>query len=101
FTEADWEDIVSRFLRSDVGLGEGDVVMVKTPYALVTTAHQMQRAARAAGATVVPADNRSRQMPYTRVVRLLRDLPVSVSWSLPTEVLIWAYVARQMGLSPE
>lgn len=101
FTDRDWNDVVTRFLRSDVRLNSSDMVMVKTPYALVTTAHQMHLAARAAGATVVPADNRSHNMPYVRVVRLLRDLPITVAWCLPTEVQIWAFVARRLGLSPE
>ena len=101
FTDADWDDVVSRFLRSDVGLNSKDMVIVKTPYALVTTAHQMHQAARVAGATVVPADNRSHNMPYARVVRLLRDLPITVAWCLPTEVQLWAFVARRLGLSPE
>lgn len=100
FTENDWQDIQSRFLRSRVALGAGDMVFVKTPYSLVTTAHQMHGAARAAGATVVPADNRSRNMPYRRVLRLLRDLPITVTWCLPTEAQIWAYLARQIGLDP-
>jgi len=100
FTESDWQDIQSRFLRSRVALGHRDMVFVKTPYSLVTTAHQMHGAARAAGATVVPADNRSRNMPYRRVLRLLRDLPITVTWCLPTEAQTWAYLARQMGLDP-
>jgi phenylacetate-CoA ligase len=100
FTENDWLDIQNRFLRSRVGLGPRDMVFVKTPYSLVTTAHQMHGAARLVGATVVPADNRSRNMPYRRVLRLLKDLPITVTWCLPTEALIWAYLARQMGLDP-
>lgn len=101
FTDRDWQDIATRFLRSDVRLTSSDMVMVKTPYALVTTAHQMHLAARTAGAAVVPADNRSHNMPYTRVIRLLRDLPITVTWSLPTEVLLWAFVAKKMGYRPE
>lgn len=101
FTENDWQDVSSRFLRSDIQLSSKDMVMVKTPYALVTTAHQMHHAARSVGATVVPADNRSSNMPYARVIRLLSDLPITVAWCLPTEVLLWAVVARKMGLSPE
>lgn len=100
FTEADWDDVASRFLRNDVGLNADDMVMVKTPYALVTTAHQMHLAARMAKAAVVPADNRSGNMPYARVIRLLRDLPITVAWCLPTEVQIWACIAEKMGLSP-
>lgn len=100
FTENDWDDIASRFSRNAVGLRQGDVVFVKTPYSMVTTAHQMHRAARACGATVVPADNRSSVMPYARVIRLLRALPITVPWCLPTEALLWAEAARQAGLDP-
>lgn len=100
FTESDWDDIVTRFTRSQIRLSAHDVVFIKTPYSLVTTAHQMERAARLVGATVIPADNRSRNMPYAKVVRLLRTLPVTVAWCLPTEALIWAAAARAQGLDP-
>jgi phenylacetate-CoA ligase len=100
FTERDWDDVASRFLRSAVGLGPGDALLVKTPYSMVTTAHQAHRAARLAGAMVVPADNRSTNMPYSRVIKLLRDLPITVAWCLPTEVLLWAAAAREAGLLP-
>ncbi|WP_224363922.1 phenylacetate--CoA ligase family protein [Hyalangium versicolor] len=100
FTERDWEDILSRFLRNGVRLCREDMVLIKTPYALVTTAHQMHGAARSVGATIVPADNRSANMPYSRVLRLLHDLPVTVAWCMPTEVLLWAYAARRSGRAP-
>jgi phenylacetate-CoA ligase len=100
FTKRDWEDVASRFLRSQVALTPDDMVLIKTPYSMVTTAHQMHAAAQSVGATIVPADNRSSNMPYARVMRLLQDLPITVTWSLPTEVLIWGYLARKMGLDP-
>lgn len=101
FTEADWDEVADRFNRSAVGLRAGDLVLIKTPYALVTTAHQMQRACARAGAAVVPADNRSSNMPYSKVVRLLADLPITVAWCLPTEALLWSRAARLAGLEPE
>jgi phenylacetate-CoA ligase len=100
FTEGDWEDVASRFARSAVKMTSRDAVMVKTPYAMVTTAHQMHRAARLCGAMVIPADNRSGNMSYPRVVRLLRDVPVTVTWSMPTEGLLWAAAAWRAGLDP-
>ncbi|CAM5686940.1 phenylacetate--CoA ligase family protein [Streptomyces aurantiogriseus] len=100
FTDADWHDVVSRFVRSAVDLSPADTVMVRTPYAMLTTAHQAHRAARLRGATVVPADNRSLVTPYARVVRSLRDLEVTVAWCLPSEALLWAAAARAAGLDP-
>jgi phenylacetate-CoA ligase len=97
FTEGDWDDVAARFLRNAVNLGRADTVLVKTPYAMVTTAHQTHRAARLAGALVVPADNRSSNMSYPRVLRLLRDIPVTVAWCMPTEALLWAAAARLAG----
>jgi phenylacetate-CoA ligase len=101
FTENDWTDVASRFARNAANMTPGDAVLVKTPYAMVTTAHQMHRAARLSGAMVVPADNRSGNMSYPRVVRLLRDIPVSVTWSLPTEPFLWAAAARRLEANPE
>jgi phenylacetate-CoA ligase len=101
FTESDWDDVASRFARSAVGMTSSDAVLVKTPYAMVTTAHQMHRAARLCGAMVIPADNRSGNMSYPRVVRLLRDIPVTVTWSMPTEGLLWAAAAWRAGVDPQ
>jgi phenylacetate-CoA ligase len=101
FTEQDWFDVADRFARSAVGLNSADTLMVKTPYSMVTTAHQAHRAAYLKGATVVPADNRSSIMPYMKVVRLLHDLGVTVAWCLPSECLLWAAAARHGGYRTE
>jgi len=101
FTAADWQDIAERFLRNHIGLSSDDTLLIKTPYSMVTTAHQAQRAGEKAGALVVPGDNRTSNMPYSRVVQLLRDLGVSVTWSLPTEVLLWFLAAQANQMTPE
>jgi phenylacetate-CoA ligase len=100
YTETDWVDLADRYLRKWVGIGADDTFLVRTPYALMITGHLAQAAARRLGATVVPADNRSLAMPFARVVRLLHDLEVTLSWSLPTEPLLWAAAARLAGLAP-
>lgn len=100
FTERDWDAIASRFVRNGAGIGAKDMILIKTPYSMVTTAHQMHRAARSRGALVVPADNRSSNMPYSKVVRLLKDLPITLAWCLPTETFLWAAAARLAGLDP-
>jgi phenylacetate-CoA ligase len=99
-TDADWAEIVDRFGRSAARVSADDTVLVKTPYAMATTAHQMHRMARARGAMIVPADNRTTMTPYSRVIRLLRDLDVTVTWSLPFETLVWAAAARLAGHDP-
>ncbi|WP_158887107.1 phenylacetate--CoA ligase family protein [Amycolatopsis anabasis] len=101
FTEADWYDVIDRFSRNAIGLLPADTVLVRTPYSMLTTAHQAHQAARLRGATVVPADNRSLVMPYARVIKVLRDLEVTVAWCLPTECLLWVAAARAAGLRPE
>ncbi|WP_326686794.1 MULTISPECIES: AMP-binding protein [unclassified Streptomyces] len=101
FSERDWHDVTDRFSRHAVGLNCDDTVLVRTPYAMLTTAHQAHQAARSRGATVVPADNRSLVMPYARVVRALHDLDVTVAWCLPSEALLWVAAAREAGYRPE
>jgi phenylacetate-CoA ligase len=101
YTEADWADLVERYGRKWVGIGPSDVFLVRTPYALMITGHLAQAAARHHGATVVPGDNRSAAMPYRRVVRVLHDLGVTLTWSLPTETLLWAAAARAAGWRPD
>jgi phenylacetate-CoA ligase len=100
-TQLDWLDATSRFGRSTVGLTPSDVLMVKTPYSLMQTAHLAHATGRMKGATVVPADHRSSNMPYSRAVRLLHDLPVTVAWCIPTDCLLWAAAARLAGRAPE
>lgn len=101
FTEDDWSDIIDRFVRNDITLTAADTLLVRTPYALLTTGHQAHLAGRYTGATVVPADNRSAVVTHARVVQLLRDLDVTVAWCLPTECLLWAACARAVGLRPD
>lgn len=100
YTEADWTDLAERYARKWVGIGPDDVFLVRTPYALMITGHLAHAAARSHGATVVPGDNRSLAMPFSRVLRVLHDLEVSLSWSMPTETLLWAAAARAAGLDP-
>jgi phenylacetate-CoA ligase len=97
YTESDWLDLAERFARKWTGITAADTMMVRTPYALMITGHLAHAAARLHGATVVPADNRSLATPYSRVVRLLHDLGVTLTWSLPTDTLLWAAAARVGG----
>ncbi|MFG1924608.1 phenylacetate--CoA ligase family protein [Cryptosporangium sp. NPDC048952] len=100
YTQSDWDDLATRYARKHVGIRADDTFLVRTPYALMITGHLAHAAARRAGATVVPADNRSLAMPYARLVRVLHDLDVSVTWSMATETLLWAAAARLAGYSP-
>ncbi|WP_067501972.1 phenylacetate--CoA ligase family protein [Actinoplanes sp. TFC3] len=100
YTERDWADLTERFARKHVGIHATDTLLVRTPYALMITGHLAQAAGRFCGATVVPADNRTLAVTYAKVVRLLHDLDVSLTWSLPTDTLLWAAAARLAGLRP-
>jgi phenylacetate-CoA ligase len=100
YTAEDWVDLAERYARKWVPIGPGDTFLVRTPYALMITGHLAHAAARLHGATVVPGDNRSLAMPYSRVVRVLHDLGVTLTWSMPTETLLWAAAARAAGLRP-
>ncbi|MCC8244958.1 phenylacetate--CoA ligase family protein [Saccharothrix luteola] len=100
YTADDWTDLAERFARKWNGIDETDTLLVRTPYALMITGHLAQAAGRLRGATVVPGDNRSLAMPYSRVLRVLHDLDVTLTWSMPTETLLWAAAAREAGLDP-
>ncbi|GIF03416.1 phenylacetate--CoA ligase [Actinoplanes siamensis] len=100
YTADDWADLIDRYARTHVGIRPSDTFLVRTPYALMLTGHVAHAAARACGATVVPADNRSLATPYAKVVRLLHDLGVTLTWSLPTDALLWAAAAERLGLRP-
>jgi phenylacetate-CoA ligase len=100
YTAGDWTDLAERYARKWIGISAADTFMVRTPYALMITGHLAHAAARLHGATVVPGDNRSLAMPYSRVVRVLHDLGVTLTWSMPTETLLWAAAARAAGHRP-
>jgi phenylacetate-CoA ligase len=100
YTAADWQDLVDRYARKHVGIRDDDTFLVRTPYALMITGHLAHAAARSRGATVVPADNRSSAMPYAKVIRVLHDLGVTLTWSLATDTLLWAAAARLAGRQP-
>ncbi|GAA1739758.1 AMP-binding protein [Luedemannella helvata] len=100
YTAKDWIDLAERYARKWVGITPDDTFFVRTPYALMITGHLAQAGARLHGATVVPGDYRSLAMPYSRVVQALHDLEVSLTWSIPTEPLVWAATARAAGLDP-
>jgi phenylacetate-CoA ligase len=100
YTAGDWLDLVDRYARKHIGIEATDTFMVRTPYALMITGHLAHAAARARGATVVPADNRSLATPYAKVVRVLHDLGVTLTWSLPTDTLLWAAAAELAGHRP-
>ncbi|RSM65248.1 phenylacetate--CoA ligase family protein [Kibdelosporangium aridum] len=101
YTDEDWVDLSERYARKWIGISNTDTFLVRTPYALMITGHLAHAAARLCGATVVPGDNRSLAMPYSRVIRVMHDLSVTLTWSMPTETLLWAAAARAAGLRPE
>ncbi|SCL41851.1 phenylacetate-CoA ligase [Micromonospora pallida] len=101
YTAEDWTDLAERFARKWIGMSAEDVFLVRTPYALLLTGHLAHAAGRLRGATVVPGDNRSLAMPYARVVRVMHDLEVTLTWSVPTECLIWAAAATAAGHRPD
>jgi phenylacetate-CoA ligase len=100
YTEQDWLDLAERFARKWVGITPADTLLVRTPYAMLLTGHLAHAAGRLSGATVVPGDNRSLAMPYSRVVRALHDLGITLTWSMPTETLLWAAAAKAVGKRP-
>ncbi len=100
YTAEDWVDLAERYARKWIGISPDDIFLVRTPYALMITGHLAHAAARLHGATVIPGDNRSLAMPYSRVIRVLHDLGVTLTWSMPTETLLWAAAARARGLDP-
>ncbi|MFE6450647.1 phenylacetate--CoA ligase family protein [Nocardiopsis dassonvillei] len=100
YTREDWEDLVERYARKWVAITAEDTFLVRTPYALMLTGHLAHAAARSRGATVVPGDNRSVATPLSRIVEVIRDLEVSLTWSMATETLLWSAAARAASLDP-
>jgi phenylacetate-CoA ligase len=100
YTDADWQDLGERYARKTIAIRPSDVFFVRSPYALGLAAHLAHKAGRLCGATIVPGDNRSSVVPYARVVRVMHDLGVTLTWSNPTDCLLWAAAARRAGKEP-
>lgn len=100
YTQRDWRDLVERCARKPTAVVPSDILLVRSPYALGMAAEQAQQLARLYGATVVPADWASSIVPYARVVRVLHDLGVTLTWSNPTDCLLRAAAAQRAGLDP-
>jgi phenylacetate-CoA ligase len=100
YTARDWVDVAERFARKWPGIGPSDTLFVRVPYAMGITGHMAHAAGWLRGATVVPGDHLSLAMPYSRVIRLLHDLGVTLAWSVPTDCLIWAAAAKAAGYEP-
>ncbi|MBB6471461.1 phenylacetate--CoA ligase family protein [Sphaerisporangium rubeum] len=101
YTAQEWDELVDRFLRNSIPMTADDTLLVRIPYALVMAGHLAHQAGLAVGATVIPSDCRSLASPYSRVVRALHDLDVTLTWSTPSEVLVWAAGARLAGYRTE
>jgi len=97
---ADWADLAERSTHKRIGILPTDTLLIRTPYALMITGHMAHTGGRLGEATVVPGDHRSLAMPYSRVARVMRDLGVTLTWSVPTECLIRVAAVPAVGLNP-
>lgn len=100
FTEQDLNEWFSRLSRNGINLNKRDIVLIKTPYSMLSTAHQMHGFARMMNATILPAGNRTSLMTYYRVVRLLSDYRPTVLYCMPIELLLFARKAIRLGKNP-
>lgn len=84
-----------------VNFHPGDLVLNRFPYAISAIAHTVSDAVKLRGACVLPASSRSLVSPFTRVVKLLQKLRVTVLAGLPLQALLIAETAGLMGLDPK
>ncbi|MFE2377099.1 AMP-binding protein [Streptomyces sp. NPDC059398] len=100
YTEREWVDLAERFARKSVPMSSADTLLVRIPYALVIAGHLAHQAGLMKGATVIAGDCRTMAAPYSRIIRVLHDLGVSLTWSTASECLVWAAGARLAGYDP-
>lgn len=96
----DVEDYARRANEGGMHFHKQDVVLIRFPYAISTVAHLTHNAAQAKGACVIPASSRTVVTPYTRVVKLMRKLEVTVLAALPMQAELIAEAAQMMGYDP-
>lgn len=83
-----------------VNFGSDDLVLIRFPYAISTIAHFVHEAAHMQGACVIAASSRTVVSPYTRIIRLMRKLGVTVLACLPLQAVLLAETAEVLGLKP-
>lgn len=100
FTRRDVDEITGELGKWGVRFGKGDRVLIRFPYALSTISHLVHAAVQRNGACVIPADSRTTVTPLPRVVRLMRDLDVTVLACLSLQAVILAETAEMLGFHP-
>lgn len=100
FSDGEWVELMDRYARKAVPISSADTLMVRTPYAFGLAGNLAHQTGRMKGAAIIPGDSRSLVVPYSRVIRALHDLDVTLTWSTPSECLVWAAAAQIAGYEP-
>lgn len=100
-TENDMKQAVKVVTAHGMQFTPEDMVLIRNPYALSAPAHEMQQAARAAGACIIPVSTRSDITSYTRTINLMYKLQPTIITCIPIEGFILAETAKMMGLDPK
>ncbi|WP_139489869.1 phenylacetate--CoA ligase family protein [Brevibacillus dissolubilis] len=101
FTKRDLAQIHQRISRCGVQFTPQDIVLIRFPYALSTISHMMHQTAQMQDACVVPADSRTTITPLPSVVRMLKQLQVSVLCCLSLNAVMIAEMAEMLGYDPK
>lgn len=99
-TKGDHLDHARELEKWGVDFKPDDVVLIRFPYAISAAAHIVHEAAKSKQSCIVPVGSRSADSPFPKVVRLLRELRVTVLCCLPLQALLIAEAAEMLGFKP-
>lgn len=98
FTKSDFDSYVHQINESAVNFNENDIALIRFPYAISVPAHIFTAAIKQRGGCVIPASRGTLVTPYTRVIKLMKKLNVTILACNPHEAFLLAKVSGLMGL---
>lgn len=101
FTKSDFDSYVNQINESAVNFNENDIALIRFPYAISVPAHIFTSAIKQRGGCIIPASRGTLVTPYTRVIKLMKKLNVTILACNPHEAFLLAKVSNLMGINPK
>lgn len=86
--------------ESYVDFNSKDILFNRFPYSMSLPAHTISKAVLDKGGCIIAASRATSIMPYTRAIKMIHDLRVTVVACNVMEAFLLAEVAKKMGLNP-
>jgi coenzyme f390 synthetase, putative len=86
--------------ESYIDFNSNDILFNRFPYSMSLPAHTIGKAVSDKGGCIIAASRATPIMPYTRAIKIIHDLRVTVVACNVMEAFLLAEVAKKMGFNP-